>query len=312
MKKIAFILILFVKVISGRAISQTLLLDETSEMLSLASRNICVYIAKEHANRLFGLEYGYRGATSQVVTAFNGDAYIYLNILGDGNCGFYASGISRVRFIEALEQFINYHHSSYEIFKKELDFIEDQITNLKRAQNSRVPSIQAAINDLAERAAIKKTSAFISLIEKLSIFQSLNWSRLNEEEFITAKANVFAAINNLTYPKYEAFLEALRLELLGSGIYTELKSEDEVLVGVRSVFERNRGSQAWLPGGLLGAVKETLGLNFNIWSKLGSRDEKMRLFIGGGAGGQKSVGLDVRNIFFTGGHYDMVFPVLPE
>lgn len=312
MKKIALIIFFFVNVISGRAIPKSLQLDATSEMLSDVSRNMCVVIAKKHANELFGAEYGYRGATSQIVTSSNGDAYIYLNILGDGNCGFYASGVSRVRFIQALEQFIKSHHSNYEAFNKELDFIEDQITNLTRIQKSRIPAIQAAVNDLAERVGIKETSAFIKLREGFNTFQSMNWGVVNEEEFVRAKAPIFGAINNLTYPKYEVFLEALRLELLNSGIHTELKSADEVLVGVRTVFERNIGSQAWLPGGLLGAIKETLRLNFNIWSKLGSKDGKMMLFIGGGEDGHKAVGQDVRNIFFTGGHYDMVFPLLPE
>jgi hypothetical protein len=69
----------------------------------------------------------------------------------------------------------------------------------------------------------------------------------------------------------------------------------------------NRGSAAWFPGGLFGAIKDRLGIEYNIWAR--GDAEFIRLYSGGGDSGSQAKGARVRHMFFTGGHYDMLIPI---
>src|SRR5690606_17880084 len=106
---------------------------------------------------------------------------------------------------------------------------------------------------------------------------------------------------------YESFLTAFQGELIDSKIKVgdlSSVSKEEVIKLVTDVFSLNRGSRAWFPGGLFGAIKDRLGVEYNIWS-VDSTGVINLLSSSADSRGVAAKGRGVRNVFFTGGHYDM-------
>ncbi len=130
------------------------------------------------------------------------------------------------------------------------------------------------------------------------------------ELFEKAKLLLSSKILNLTaLSSCEAFLTALREELMKSGVKAaELTTKDKVLAGVSTVFAINRGSAAWIPGGLLAPIAKRLGIEYNIWAR-DSLDFIKLYSSSGDSRGVAAKGSKVRNVYFTGGHYDMLIPI---
>lgn len=292
--------------LQARAVLDPIERDPLMDTWSDISQHTIVKVAQERAVKLYGEEYGFLGATSKILTSNEGKRYIYINVRGDGNCGFYAAGVPRERFIEAIENLTNKHHDAYMEFLKQRDLIKNLVSSLSMSPDSEILTV---IKTEANKLKSKSSPQHFSRVEEsLALLESAK-----DRELFAENRRIFSnSIDNLAYPVYEAFIESLRNEMEISGVPVKLEEKSQVMVGVRTVFERNKGSNSWLPGGLLGAIKDILGLEFNIWSKLGSKNGLMRLFQGTGPEGFEATGPGVRNIFFTGGHYDMLLPLLPE
>jgi HPt (histidine-containing phosphotransfer) domain-containing protein len=108
---------------------------------------------------------------------------------------------------------------------------------------------------------------------------------------------------------YESFLEALRKELIASGVNeANLTTKDIVLAAVTRVFSVNRGADTWIPGGLFASIKDKLGVKYNIWAR--DAGNAIKMYFGGDISGAQEKGPKIRNAFFTGVHYDMLIPIL--
>ncbi len=62
--------------------------------------------AKLQAQKLYGDEYGFRGATDRVIQLDTGQEFLYLNIAGDGDCCFHATKWPRDTAVKALSAYI--------------------------------------------------------------------------------------------------------------------------------------------------------------------------------------------------------------
>jgi hypothetical protein len=139
----------------------------------------------------------------------------------------------------------------------------------------------------------------------------LHVSNLRDEQlFEKSKARLMNKIQNLTtLASYEAFLTALRQELIASHLpEADLVSKEEILAGVEKIFSINRGSVAWFPGGIFGALIDRLRIKYNIWRRVNG--DIISLYSSSGdSRGSAEKGDNVRDMFFTGGHYDMLIPI---
>jgi hypothetical protein len=354
-----------------------------------------VEAAKARARALYGKEPGFVGVTDRVMTTRDGQRFLYINIKGDGNCGFYAIGVDRARFVNAIEDLVSAQHDVFQAFVNDRSSLVLDIGNLRLSGDT--TAIAANVRTLAGNAdnggnvtstlkiltdfATEKTAyhaelfqdARNALIKNLQKLQGLpnvtSSSELREhintlelsvisaniedvnvadltrqynelinsptqvkvdfkhiqsafkalttvcedrdiELFEKAKLQLINKIENLTtLSSYEAFLSALKKELIASKIKeADLDTKENLLKSVRSVFSKNRGPGTWIPGGLFAAIKDRLGVEYNIWSKDYSGDLIKLLSSSSDSRGVAAKGPRVRNVFFTGGHYDMLIP----
>jgi hypothetical protein len=357
--------------------------------------------AKANARKLYGKEPGFVKVTDKVMTTRDGQRFLYINIKGDGNCGFYAIGVDRKRFVNAIEALVNAQHDVFQDFVNDRSSLVLDIGNLRLSGDT--TALEANVRTLAGNAdnggnvtsalklltdfATEKTAyhaelfqdARNALIKNLQKLQGLpnvtSSSELREhintlelsvisaniedvnvadltrqynelidelidpltreqvdvkqqiqyafdelmkicrcgdvELFVKAKLQLINQIENLTtLSSYEAFLSALKKELIASKIKeADLDTKENLLKSVRSVFSKNRGPGTWIPGGLFAAIKDRLGVEYNIWSKDYSGDLIKLLSSSSDSRGVAAKGPRVRNVFFTGGHYDMLIPL---
>jgi hypothetical protein len=352
--------------------------------------------AQLRAKELYSKEAGYVGVTDRVVTSKDGQRFLYINIKGDGDCGFYASGVSRSTFVTTIQDLINDQHEDYQAFFTNREGLHDEVKNcmlsgdmadmaerLRRladradngnsiidalklvtdfgiekkkyqaelfqdARNSLIKSLQ----NLEKAVAIKANSSLMDQIQSLigqlasashddvaihtmiktdaekiltsitshkslhsaanaSLSDLLHVSNLRDEQlFEKSKARLMNKIQNLTtLASYEAFLTALRQELIASHLpEADLVSKEEILAGVEKIFSINRGSVAWFPGGIFGALIDRLRIKYNIWRRVNG--DIISLYSSSGdSRGSAEKGDNVRDMFFTGGHYDMLIPI---
>ncbi|MDP3936240.1 MAG: hypothetical protein Q8Q56_04570 [Alphaproteobacteria bacterium] len=353
--------------------------------------------AKARAIVLYGKESGFLGVTDRIMSTRDGQRFLYINIKGDGNCGFYAIGVDRARFVATIEGLVNEQHDVFQSFVNRRDGLALDLRTLR--SSSDLTAIAARVQAIARSAdnggdvapALKLLTQFATekkpyhvelfietrnrLIKNLQDLQELQAVRLNSDlgarietfindmvaasvddvnvDVLREKRNalvssltqvgvavasinkVQAALNELmevcgysdlnlfekgklqlinkienltTLSSYEAFLTALRQELMTSGVTADdLATKEKVLRGVRTVFSMNRGYATWFPGGLFGAIKDRLGVEYNIWAM--ESGDVIKMFSGSGRRGAPAKGQNVRNVFFTGFHYDMLIPL---
>jgi hypothetical protein len=304
--KHAFILIIFIiSGLNGRAILEPLPSDlgYTGELLYNASINTVVSMAQARANALYGTEFGFKGATNTIITADAGYQFVYVNILGDGNCGFYAAGITREGFVQAIESFVQNYHDDYWNFKWSVETLRGQLSTLIESQKDQLNNIADGIKKLMKQIGMSDTSENVADLMFVGRLKEVRAEIVaGESTFAEVKQTLLFLLDNLSYPVYEAFLIGLMGDLRVGEIFP---TKDEVINGIRAVFERNRGRNSWFPGWILLMIKDKLATRVNIWGY--GEDGKVTLLHG--TGGDKP---QVRHVFFTGGHYDMLIPLMPE
>lgn len=355
-----------------------------------------IMATKARSDSLYGNEPGYMGVTDRVVTSEDGQRFLYINIKGDGNCGFYASGVSRATFVATIQDLINESHDPYQAFLKDRDdclsdvenstlsddmagmagrlkHLADSadngdtmigalklVTDFKVEKNkyqaelfqdcrsdlivrlkefSGVSSVQTnvvlleKINTMMNRLAsasyddpsireliVGASNEIIIELRKMKVSSHQFEYKLKEiveildcseeELFKKAKARLKNKIQNLmTFSSYESFLEALRLELIAGKLPEKnLVSKAEILDSVGKIFSLNLGARAWFPGGFLGALKDKLGIKYNIWRRVNG--DIISLYSSSAdSQGIPEKGDNVRDMLFTGGHYDMLIPI---
>lgn len=349
-----------------------------------------VEAAKAKAIALYGKEAGFVSVLDKIMTTKDGQRFLYINIKGDGNCGFYAMGVDRATFVKTIEDLVKEHHDSYQEFVKERSVLVCDIGSLQRVDEmsniaDRVNAIDKVgdvttalklftdfatekgkyhvelfqdawnrvIKDFKDIDALSKIKSnptlstqvtdFINVITSASL-EGINIEEMTKtyDALIAALASISVAtdkvqvafkdwkavcrygdvdlfekgklrlinkIQNLTpHSYYEAFLIALQHELIASGINAaDFDEKEKVLAGVRAVFSVNRGSATWFPGGLFAAIKDRLGVSYNIWAR--DSGDIIKMYSGSGRSGEPAKGSKVRNVFFAGGHYDMLIPM---
>lgn len=350
-----------------------------------------VTAAKARAIELYGKEPGFVGVTDRIVKTRDGKRFLYINIKGDGNCGFYAMGVDRARFVNTIESLVKDQHDGYQAFvKKRSDLVRDiavlmfdddrvdvvartraiddrgdvapalnlltdfesekkkyytelfqdernrliknlqELEGVSKVKSNPELSIQVTnfINVITSAGGedvkgIEVTETYKALSAKLALI-GVSTNKIQSafkdlviicgygdgELFEKGKRRLMNKIENLTTPSsYEAFLTAFRLELVAGGIKADdLTTKEKVLAGVKSVFSKNRGSATWFPGGLFAAVKDSLGVEYNIWA-MDSGDVIKLCSSSGDSRGVAAEGSRVRNVFFMVGHYDMLIPI---
>lgn len=346
-----------------------------------------VAAAQAKAKALYGQDEGFESATDRVMKTKDGQRFLYLNIRGGGNCGFYASGVDRATFVKTIEELVNQNHDQYQAFLKERTALATDIPNLmlahdKTAIAARVQKLVSnsdnsgtvahALELLTEFDNQKKTyhtelftDARSDLIrnlqelEGLSAVKSKKELKTQIEEFVAilatasveafnvkdftdqfnalvgakqpdyffnelvkvcgygdvklfemAKLKLMNTIQNLTtLSSYEAFLTALQKELSDSGVNAaDITDKEKLLKSVEKVFSQNRGVRTWIPGGLLDPIMKRLKKEYNLWASDGL--DFIQLFsTSSSISGVPAKGENVRNLFFPGGHYDMLIPI---
>lgn len=175
------------------------------------------------------------------------------------------------------------------------------------------------IEDFNVEEITKEYDAVIAVLASISVATDKvqvafkDWKavcRYGDDDLVEkGKLRLINKIQNLTpHSYYEAFLIALQHELIASGINAaDFDEKEKVLAGVRAVFSVNRGSATWFPGGLFAAIKDRLGVSYNIWAR--DSGDIIKMYSGSGRSGEPAKGSKVRNVFFAGGHYDMLIPM---
>lgn len=329
-------------VLSGRAIldiEPIEIVGDTTTMgiLSKASHTKAVDLAFNRAIATYGEEtmYGRRvfsGVSKEEKHSPNGDVFLYAHILGDGNCGFYASGITRERFIDAVNEVIDKNHDAYTGFVAQREALTQAIEALTQEEKDKLDGVLQRVNDFKTLANLEDGSLEARNIEESVLFLRNGWdeeadnpddsqfqgksegAKNKAEKFQDKKTSLVGNIANIEYPQYEAFVRGAMYELALQE--KDLQSKDTIKAAIKKVFEKNSGSLAWFPGGLLMGIDNKLGVRINIWGydkdKAGREVYTVvRLNNGRTDDGRRLIGTDVRNIIHTGGHYDMLIPIMP-
>lgn len=313
MRRLVVVLSFVSLVVYGEAVTESLQTTSASQSLYHLAKTrseSLIEHAVVHANALYGKEPGFLGVARHLIEADSGARFLYVNIKGGGDCGFYALGITREQLIRAMESYIDEHDGYYRAFLKKREGMSASLFR-SGSTKSELEILRFEFDELKSETGVSDDSYAVRNFNEA--FEDL----LNNYETISAavrqakQTTISGFVENIEYPGYEAFLAALTQELIASGILaSDLSSKDSVITGVRTVFEKNAGSRAWLPGGLLGVLKDKLGLEYNIWANMSPLNNLIRLISGGGEGGQKAVAQSVRHVFFTGYHYDMLIPLM--
>ena len=159
--------------------------------------------AKARAISLYGKEPGFVSVTDRVMKTRDGQRFLYINIKGDGNCGFYAIGVDRARFVNAIEDLVNVQHDVFQDFFKGRQALVRDIDNImlpddKTAIEARVRTIAAKadnggditsalklLTDFATEKTAYHTELFVDarnrLIANLQKLEDLSKVRSNSE-----------------------------------------------------------------------------------------------------------------------------------
>ena len=89
-----------------------------------------VEATKARARALYGKEPGFIGVTDRIMTTRDGQRFLYINIKGDGNCGFYAIGVDRSTFVKTIEDLVNEQHGSFQAFASDRSLLVHDIEHL--------------------------------------------------------------------------------------------------------------------------------------------------------------------------------------
>lgn len=219
-------------------------------------------------------------SASSIVNADNvvtdsGEKLAVTPIAGDGDCAFNAIGKSRAEVVDALKAAVEDHDAVYTGF----DASRNTLHNAVAALNPNSANIHAVLSDVesfiaasASNYSAEPDARNPSKLAEAAVaeFRS-GLGSFSVDEFQKAKLLLQSRIQNIYYERYEAFQEALKQEMMESGVLkANLENKAGVLKAIDDVFARNNGKASWLPMGLMFGVNERLAINIAVWS---SRDE---------------------------------------
>jgi hypothetical protein len=248
---------------------------------------------------------------AESVVTNSGEQFDVTPIAGDGDCAFNAIQKSRADVVAALKSAVNDHDAAHKGFDASRKALHDAVAGL--TPNS--SNIDAVLSDVEsfiaasapQYAADPDVRNPSKLAESAVAEFRAGLGSFSEEEFHQARLLLQSRIHNMYYERYEAFQEALKQELMESGISkVNLENKAGVLKAIDDVFAKNNGKASWLPMGLIFGVNERLGLNLAVWS---SRDEpagKVKLYQ---FNGNNVWDPSVIHVRWNGGHFDrLVIP----
>jgi hypothetical protein len=254
---------------------------------------------------------GYSRVTDKIVQTEDGRRFLYINIKADGDCGFYSLGIPRSQFVGAIVEYIEKHDENYRIFLSEREALVNLLSVFVAKENLEV------INSQFESLKKKADASNLERVNKNwnEAYKNLldNYDTLAENERLELQKTLCSVLGSVSYPGYEAFLEPLRNELISSDVdQSNLDTKNGLIDGVEKVFGKNAGRGSWLPVGLIPMVKDKYRLRYNIWwyPPDGSLKNTAKLIFSSRNNGEPVNDPKVRNIFYTGYHYDLLIPLL--
>lgn len=254
---------------------------------------------------------GYSRVTDKIVQTEDGIRFLYVNIKTDGDCGFYSLGIARSQFVGAIVEYIEKHDGNFRNFLSEREGLVNDLSVVVAKENLE------GINTRFESLTKKADTSNLEWVNKNwnEAYKNLldNYDTLTENERLEFQKTLCSVLCNVIYPDYEAVLEPLRHELMSSYVDpSNLDTKNGLIDGVEKVFGKNDGRGAWLPLGLIPMVKDKYRLRYNIWwyPPDGSLKNTAKLIFSSRGDVEPINDPKVRNIFYTGYHYDLLIPLL--
>jgi hypothetical protein len=149
--------------------------------------------AQARAKKMYDKEAGYVGVTDRIMTAQSGQRFLYINIKGDGNCGFYASGVSRPVFVQTIEDLINAQHEVYQAVVNERDALVNNVENIMLRDDKR------GLIDRVRRLIIQADNgnSLILTLERLEDYEAEK-AKYRAELFQDWRRDLIARLQELT------------------------------------------------------------------------------------------------------------------
>ncbi len=243
---------------------------------------------------------------AESVVTNSGDQFDVIAIAGDGDCAFNSIGQNRAEVVAALKSAVEDHDAAYKEFDASRGALHDAVAGLTPDSSN----IEAVLSDVesfiaasaSQYAADPDVRSPSKLAESAVAEFRAGLGSFSADDFRQAQLLLQSRLHNMYYERYEAFQEALKQELIDSGVSkVNLATKAGVLKGIDDVFAKNSGQASWLPMGLVFGVNERLGLNVAVWS---SRDEpagqvKLYQFSGNNVWDPSVI-----HVRWNGGHFD--------
>lgn len=247
------------------------------------------------------------------VIGTNNEQFGVQSVSGDGDCAFTAIGKSRFDVTAAFKAEVDANFEALKNFDKSRSSMHDLVKGLAKGtpdvtMNDVLKQVGSFIDDSASKYSKDPSERRPSVLanQALTDFKS-GIGSFTDEEFGSAKLMLQSRILNMYYERYEAFQEALKQELMESGVSSSnLTTKAGLLQSIDTVFSKNKGQSSWLPVGLIFGVQERLGLSLAVWSSKDQAPGHVSLLQFSDEGSKDLTDPSVRHVVWNGGHYDQL------
>lgn len=250
---------------------------------------------------------------SPIILSTTGEEFSVQAVSGNGDCAFTSLGKTRAEVTSALRDAVEDNFVAYASFDASRSGLHDLVAGLSKDSPvhtliSALNQVELFINDSSSQYSMDPSARTPSVLayEALADFRA-GLGSFSDEQFASAKRMLQSRILNMYYERYEAFQEALKQELIESGISpSNLTTKANLKQSIDDVFAKNTGKSSWLPMGLIFGVQERLGLSLAVWSSKDQTPGYVSLYQFSDEGNKDLKDPSVRHVVWNGGHFDVL------
>lgn len=243
----------------------------------------------------------------------NGEKFSVQPISGNGDCAFTSLGKTRVEVAAVLRDAVEDNFAAHASFDASRNSMHDLVAGLNKDSplhlvGSVLGQVETFIGNSASQYSMDPSERTPSVLayETLADFRA-GLEAFSDEQFASAKRMLQSRILNMYCERYEAFQEALKQELVESGISpSKLTTKANLKQSIDDVFAKNTGKSSWLPMGLIFGVQERLGLSLAVWSSKDQTPGYVSLYQFSDDDKKELTDPSVRHVVWNGNHFDVL------